>query len=1016
MKKTLLATTIMSVILAGCGSDKVEKYIGEENQSPLITLSQTQVDIAESSTLVLDFNVSDSDVNDATPTLEVVSNNELLIVVYDLTAGTLTLSTTEVDADVTAVVTITATDEHGGVGQLLLDVNIFDGEAVVTQGVITGFGSVYVDGVEYETDDAEFTVNDENSDETNFEVGMVVELSGLSRADGLTGKATSIKFSETIRGEIENIDLTNNLLMVMGQSVLLTDETNIKDTMLEDLIVGNIVSISGTLNDEDILVATLLHKKADAKDEIANLVYRLSGEVESLDIESLTFLLGDISIDFTNAEVTGLEDSAVIEEGLFVKVAGIQVVEDSLGGKTLVVDKLKVVKSDVRNIGDKFVFEGFIHEVDFDNNLFVVNRHVISLSEDTQYLLGNLELLSSGIRIGVRAIQTEEEGLVADTILFLHEPNAFLDGVVDDINIDNNTFSIAGITFYVNGRTNFEDESDADVKYFSLDDISIGDYLDVHGFKLTTSDLTDLVKEVLKIQTDGLSDLFLATGIERQNIEIDDETGQPTVDEVELKGKIRILEDGSIAVMEKVLSFNDNSVIYFRDDLITMESLVEKLNQFSESEILTDAQVTGVLDGETLVVSKISFDEHREDFKGYLSKTDSGELKVNGYILEFRSDDYISINDELVSMEQLIQYVGEYLKLGANIKAYFVGVKVGDFFMVDRLNIVETENIEFETYLTLNDEGKLVADNKILIFNDDSKIYTHGEYIDLEQLIEFVKNDLEMSISIRGDLNGEFLTVKKIIISAILEEPVPEYETIGGVFSLGVDNVVLINDRVLSFGDYSSIKIDQSTSNLEELMELLLANPLESFEGTVKVEESLNGDLFVKYLNIYTNITEQGQIVTIDGSLTKNERGEMLIGDTVLTFGDNSVITFGDEVGSVETLLLELGLNTKLRALAEGFETPQGLHVASLSAFVDLTGDLVELSGDILQDEEGNIFLVQEKLLFTPSSEILIAGDPTDLEALKTLLSENASMFAFIVARESDVGLVVERIDVQIVG
>jgi len=62
------------------------------------------------------------------------------------------------------------------------------------RGVITGFGSVFVNGVEYDVTGANIMVNGVSGAESLLKVGDVVTLNGSVHADGKTGTATSISF------------------------------------------------------------------------------------------------------------------------------------------------------------------------------------------------------------------------------------------------------------------------------------------------------------------------------------------------------------------------------------------------------------------------------------------------------------------------------------------------------------------------------------------------------------------------------------------------------------------------------------------------------------------------------------------------------------------------------------------------------------------------------------------------------------------------------------------------------
>ena len=51
-------------------------------------------------------------------------------------------------------------------------------EAVASRGEITGFGSVYVNGRKYHTDDAHFRVDDHGGDQDDLRLGMIETVYG----------------------------------------------------------------------------------------------------------------------------------------------------------------------------------------------------------------------------------------------------------------------------------------------------------------------------------------------------------------------------------------------------------------------------------------------------------------------------------------------------------------------------------------------------------------------------------------------------------------------------------------------------------------------------------------------------------------------------------------------------------------------------------------------------------------------------------------------------------------------
>ena len=135
-------------------------------------------------------------------------------------------------------------------------------DSVTTSGVITGFGSVYVNGVEYETDGSSFSLDDGDDgieSEDELEVGMVVTLTGTQNADGVTGTATHIEYDDELEGIVSATTVSNGTgtLVTMGQTVNVDADTEFENdagildssgalTDSIDMIeAGNIIEVSG---------------------------------------------------------------------------------------------------------------------------------------------------------------------------------------------------------------------------------------------------------------------------------------------------------------------------------------------------------------------------------------------------------------------------------------------------------------------------------------------------------------------------------------------------------------------------------------------------------------------------------------------------------------------------------------------------------------------------------------------------------------------------------------------------
>ena len=92
--------------------------------------------------------------------------------------------------------------------------------SVSSSGTITGFGSVFVNGVRYSTSNATIVRSGQQVSESNLNVGMQVTV----QANSNNNSASRVEFEEDVEGPV---DVNNNsgTLSVMGQTVITDAQT-----------------------------------------------------------------------------------------------------------------------------------------------------------------------------------------------------------------------------------------------------------------------------------------------------------------------------------------------------------------------------------------------------------------------------------------------------------------------------------------------------------------------------------------------------------------------------------------------------------------------------------------------------------------------------------------------------------------------------------------------------------------------------------------------------------------------
>lgn len=189
-----------------------------------------------------------------------------------------------------------------------------------TRGQITGFGSVWVNGVEFQTGLATHremldTGEDHSGsvqDCTVFSVGMVVT---VHHGDG-DDHATRIEYEDNIEGPVQYLNLTDNTFEVLGQKVRYRGTTNVEHGPIGN---GSVVEVSGLTASDDVIDATYIDVKTGGSDE-----YEIKGYVFSIGTDN-TFRLGPLpGVSTVTVDVAGATSGdipgGILAAGQFVEV------------------------------------------------------------------------------------------------------------------------------------------------------------------------------------------------------------------------------------------------------------------------------------------------------------------------------------------------------------------------------------------------------------------------------------------------------------------------------------------------------------------------------------------------------------------------------------------------------------------------------------------------------------------------------------------------------------------------
>jgi hypothetical protein len=391
----------------------------------------------------------------------------------------------------------------GGGGDGGGDTGGIDRGGITTSGTITGFGSVHVNGVRYQTTGATFTIDDQPGQESELRVGQVVTITGTLDSSGATGTATRVVFDDEVEGNVQSIDVAGSRLVVLGRTVNVSPATSFDDRIvprsLEGLQVGDRVEVSGFVAADGSVGATRIERKpAQASSEV-------KGFVTGLDTVARRFTLGSLTVSYATAQLADFPSGQPVA-GDLVEAKG------ALDGAGLFV-ATRVEKESGGLDGrsdDRAEVEGLVTRFVSTTDFGVGGQRVVT-NATTIYEGGNAASLALDVKVEVEGRFDATGAIVASKVQFRREVEAEFEGRADAVNVAGNTLVVLGITFRVNALTRFEDHSSADVARFGLPNIVVGDFVEVDAYR----DGADYV--ATKIERDDASNEAQVEGI-AQNV------------------------------------------------------------------------------------------------------------------------------------------------------------------------------------------------------------------------------------------------------------------------------------------------------------------------------------------------------------------------------------------------------------------------------------------------------------------------------------------------------------------
>lgn len=314
----------------------------------------------------------------------------------------------------------------------------------VSYGTVTAFGSVWVNGVRFDTAGATFKLDDNPVGQDALRVGMVVRVDG-SIDDK---RASAVTVDDAIKGRVEQV-LDASRMVVMGQTVQIDNNTRFDNGVVP--VVGNYVEVHGLVVGDGAVAASYIERKST----LATPPFVVKGVVKNHNPAASTFQVGTLNVSYAGALVNDMP--AAPWDGLTVDAKGSACAGNPPATPvcgTLTATKVEPAGARVAQTA-KAEVEGFVTSL--TANGFVISGQTVVVNAATVFVGGVAAELVVGVKV-------EAEGPISGGVLTATKV-AFKDNVrfeadVATVNAGAGTLTLAGlpgITVQVSALTQLKD-------------------------------------------------------------------------------------------------------------------------------------------------------------------------------------------------------------------------------------------------------------------------------------------------------------------------------------------------------------------------------------------------------------------------------------------------------------------------------------------------------------------------------------------------------------------------------
>jgi hypothetical protein len=350
-------------------------------------------------------------------------------------------------------------------------------EDVVVVGPITGFGSVIVNGVEFDTAATTVTMDDQPGTVSSLRIGMIVSIDGTVDSDTGLSRASEISFIDDAEGPITNMNRAAGSFVVLGRTVLVDELTVFEAATFEDLEDGHVVEVSGLWRHQQQIQATFV--RLVANQFMAGMTMQVKGEISDLDIGQQRFRIGTQWCDYSAAmlELNG----AQLANGMYVQVTSTAMIQNDHMLANMVQARDRA-RDRYRLCAGECQYELIGYVTAFESATdFHVDGQAVTTSLDTVYVNGTADTLALDVKVSIDGTLNDAGVLMADRIVF-HLPSLVeIKGNVEHLDEANEIVTVLGIAVQTSEYTLFRDHTTSGPPTFGFGDLIAGDRVEIRA-------------------------------------------------------------------------------------------------------------------------------------------------------------------------------------------------------------------------------------------------------------------------------------------------------------------------------------------------------------------------------------------------------------------------------------------------------------------------------------------------------------------------------------------------------